>query len=88
LSSTRFILNSPSFEFGGAVPETTGVAGLGGLAGLTGLAGVSVLAELAELDVFLVLFRMAVVLPEKKKIKSLSDYRADAVQYVGNLLCE
>jgi hypothetical protein len=40
LSSTRFILNSPSFEFGGVVAEPTGLAGLSGLTGL------------AELDVF------------------------------------
>jgi hypothetical protein len=61
LSSTRFILNSPSFKFGGVVAglaELTGLAelaeltGLAEPAGLTGLAGLAGLAELAELDVF------------------------------------
>jgi hypothetical protein len=52
LSSTRFILNSPSFEFGGVVAGLAELAGLVGLAGLAGLAGLTGLAELAELDVF------------------------------------
>jgi len=46
LSSTRFILNSPSFEFGGVV------AGLAELVELAELAGLTGLAELGELDVF------------------------------------
>jgi hypothetical protein len=55
LSSTRFILNSPSFEFGGVVAglaELAGLAGLVEVAGLVELAGLAGLAELAELDVF------------------------------------
>ena len=58
LSSTRFILNSPSFEFGGVVAGLAELAGLVGLvepvelAGLTGLVGLAGLAGLAELDVF------------------------------------
>jgi hypothetical protein len=55
LSSTRFILNSPSFEFGGVVAGLAELAGLvevAGLVELAGLAGLTGLAELAELDVF------------------------------------
>jgi hypothetical protein len=52
LSSTRFILNSPSFEFGGVVAGLAELVGLAGLVELTELAGLTGLAELAELDVF------------------------------------
>ena len=52
LSSTRFILNSPSFEFGGVDAGLTGAVEFAVPAGLAVLAGLAALVELAELDVF------------------------------------